>query len=342
VTETVLVPADQDGLDDFFGDNGWSDGLPIVAPTRERVDRFLAAISWPADRVIGEMPPANGEITVEGLAVNSVMAGCRPEYLPVVIAAVTAMLEPEFNLFAVQSTTHPASPLIIVNGPVVDQLGMNSRYGAFGPGCRANATIGRAARLALLNIGGAAPGVLDRSTQGQSSKYSFCVAENELESPWEPLSIERGFGPEASTVTVVGAENPHNLNDHGSTTGEGVLATFSGAMNDLGANNAYRGGEPVLAVGPEHAAILAADGYGKAEIRQHIFDHARIPRALWNHGGRPEMAPDWFPDEEQVPIIAEPDSLLVIVLGGFGRHSAWLPTFGEATRSVTVRIPRSE
>lgn len=338
MTDTVLVPADQDELDDYFDGQGWSDGLPIVAPTRARVDRFLAATTLEADAELGHMPPGHGAITMEGLAVNSVMAGCRPEYLPVVIAAVEAMLEPTFNLFGVQSTTHPCAPLIIVNGPIIHELGMNARYGAFGPGCRANATIGRALRLAMLNIGGAAPGILDRSTQGQSSKYSFCVAENEDESPWEPLSIERGFGPETSTVTLVGAENPHNLNDHGSTTGAGILATFSGAMNDLGCNNAYRGGEPVLAIGPEHAAILAADHYGKAEIRRHIFEHARIPRELWDEGGRPEMAPEWFPDEARVPIIAQPDDLLIIVLGGFGRHSAWLPTFGESTGSVTKPI----
>ena len=172
------------------------------------------------DVELGVMPPRNGIVSVEAIAVNAVMAGCRPEHLPVVLTAVEAALVPDFNLFAVQSTTHPCSPLIIVNGPVAAELGVNSRYGAFGPGHRANATIGRAVRLCLLNIGGAAPGVLDRSTQGQPSKYSFCIAENEAESPWEPLHVERGFEPGHSTVTVVGCENPHNINDHVSTDAE--------------------------------------------------------------------------------------------------------------------------
>jgi hypothetical protein len=341
VTETVRLPDTQEAVDDYFDEQGWSDGLPVVAPTRERVDRMLAATDRAADHCLGAMPPAHGLATVEALAVNAVMAGCRPAYFPILVTAVEAMLDPAFNLFAVQSTTHPCAPLVIVNGPAADELGINARYGAFGPGVRANATIGRAVRLALLNVGGAAPGVLDRSTQGQPSKYAFCVAENEAESPWAPLHVERGFEPWMSTVTVVGAENPHNINDHVSSTGAGVLATLAGAMGDMGANNAYLYGEPVLALGPEHAAILAADGHDKASIRRHVFDHARIPKALWAQGGM-AGAHDRFPDDPASPIIARPDDLIVVVVGGFGRHSSWLPTFGEATRSVTRAVTRAD
>jgi hypothetical protein len=337
MTQTVRVDDRQEDVDDYFEEQGWSDGLPIVAPTRDRVDRMLAWTDRPADHVLGVMPPGHGIVTVEALAINAVMAGCRPAYFPVVITAVEAMLEPEFNLFAVQSTTHPCSPLLLVNGPIAGELGINARYGAFGPGCRANATIGRAVRLVLLNVGGAAPGVLDRSTQGQPSKYAFCVAENEAESPWEPLHVERGFEPWMSTVTVVGCENPHNINDHVSDGAPGILATLAGAMGDMGSNNAYLYGDPVLALGPEHAAILADDGLDKAAIRQYVFDHARVPFELWSQGGMAGV-PDRFADDAGRPIIARPDDLIVVVIGGFGRHSSWLPTFGASTRSVTKPV----
>ncbi|MEL7209559.1 MAG: hypothetical protein AAGK32_15205, partial [Actinomycetota bacterium] len=290
------------------------------------------------DHELGAMPPRQGIVTIEGVAVNAVMAGCRPDHFPVVVTAVEAALEPSFNLFAVQATTHPCSPLILVNGPIAAELGINARYGAFGPGVRANATIGRAMRLALLNIGGAAPGVLDRSTQGQPSKYAFCVAENEAESPWEPLHVERGFAPGDSTVTVVGCENPHNINDHVSNDAEGVLATVAGSMANMGSNNAYLHGDPVLALGPEHAAIVAASGRSKADVKQHVFDHARVPRQIWERGGMAKMVDDPFVDEDPVPIIARPEDLLVVVIGGFGRHSSWLPTFGGSTRAVTRPI----
>jgi hypothetical protein len=229
--------------------------------------------------------------------------------------------------------------LLIVNGPVADELGVNARYGAFGPGFRANATIGRAVRLILLNVGGAAPGVLDRSTQGQPSKYAFCIAENETESPWEPLHVERGFEPWMSTVTVVGAENPHNINDHVSDAADGILATIAGSMNDMGSNNAYLYGDPVLAFGPEHAAIVAADGHDKASVRRYVFAHARIPVDQWRQGGMAGV-PDLFPDDPGRPIVSRPDDLIVIVVGGFGRHSSWLPTFGASTRSVTRPVTR--
>ncbi|CAN0405473.1 unnamed protein product, partial [Phaeothamnion confervicola] len=248
------VRLDIDTLDDEFEARGWSDGLPVVAPTRARVDAMLRYCDHSADLEIGTMPPRHGIVTPEILAINAVMAGCRPQYFPVVLAAVEAMLEPAFNLFAVQATTHPCAPCVIVNGPIARELGINARYGAFGPGVRANATIGRALRLILLNVGGAAPGVLDRSTQGQPAKYAYCAAENEAESPWPPLHVERGFDIEDSTVTVTGADGPHNINDHISDHADGILATLEGAMSDMGANNAYLYGQPTIAFGPEHAA----------------------------------------------------------------------------------------
>jgi hypothetical protein len=339
---SATVFLDADNLDDEFDARGWTDGLPVVAPTRARVDAMLAFADRLPDLELGTMPPRQGVVTVEILAVNAVMAGCRPEYFPVVVAAVEALLDPAFNLFAVQATTHPCAPCLIVNGPIAAELGINARYGAFGPGVRANATIGRAIRLVLLNVGGAHPGILDRSTQGQPAKYAYCVAENEAESPWPPLHVERGFAPTTSTVTVTAAEGPHNLNDHISTNADGILATLRGAMNDMGANNAYLYGQPTIAFGPEHAAILAADGYTKDAIREYVFDHVRLPRALWQQGGMAGMFEDRFPLEDHVPIVKTPEDLVIVVVGGFGRHSCWLPTFGDTTRTRTRAITRGD
>jgi hypothetical protein len=280
-------------------------------------------------------------VTIEKLAVNAVMAGCRPEYFPVVIAATEAMLEERFNLYAVQSTTHPCAPLLVMNGPIASELGVNSRYNAFGPGSRSNATIGRAIRLILLNVGGGAPGVLDRATQGQPAKYSYCVAENELENPWSPLHVERGFDRATSTVTVCGAENPHNLNDHISNASPGILTMIASSMASMGSNNAYLHGEPILALGPEHAAILARDGLSKADVRRYLWQHARIPRSQWESGGMYGMTAihkELFSGEPGLPMFRSPEDLMIIVVGAAGRHSCWMPTFGSMTQSVTRAI----
>ena len=340
MSESIQV--DADSLDDEFSVRGWSDGLPIVAPTVKRVAAMLAYTDRHRDDELGTMPPRQGVVTLEILAVNAVMAGCRPEYFPVVVAAVEAMLDPAFNLFAVQATTHPCAPCVIVNGPIARELKLNARYGAFGPGVRANATIGRAVRLILMNVGGAAAGILDRSTQGQPAKYAFCVAENEAESPWEPLHVERGFALSDSTVTVTAADGPHNINDHVSDQADGILATICSALGDMGCNNAYLYGQPTIAFGPEHAAILAASGLGKNAIRRHVFDHARIPREIWLRGGMAGMFEDHFPADEHMPIIKSPEDLLIIVVGGFGRHSCWLPSFGDTTRAVTRALARAD
>jgi len=340
MADTLFLEPDR--VDDAFEARGWSDGLPVVPPTLPRVAAMLRYSDRERDDELGVMPPRQGIVTVELLAINAVMAGCRPEYFPVLVAAVEALLDPAFNLFAIQATTHPCAPCVIVNGPIARETGINARYGAFGPGCRANATIGRAVRLCLLNIGGAAPGILDRSTQGQPAKYAYCVAENEDESPWEALHVERGFAVHESTVTVTAADGPHNLNDHVSDQADGILATVAQALGDMGSNNAYLYGQPTLAFGPEHAAILAAGGYDKPAIKDYVFANARIPRDVWQRGGMAGMFADHFPKADMLPIIEAPDDLIVIVVGGFGRHSCWLPTFGGSTRAVTRLIARRD
>lgn len=344
-SEKISLPDSLEAVNDWFYDQGWTDGLPIVPPTPERVEKLLAWTDRDPQEELGPVPPKYGIATIEKLAINAVMAGCLPEYFPIVITAVEAMLEARFNLYAVQSTTHPCAPLLIVNGPLARELGMNARYNAFGQGWRPNATIGRAIRLILLNVGGGVPGVLDRATQGQPAKYAYCVAENEAENPWTPLHVERGFPPDVSTVTVCGAEGPHNINDHVSTAAPGILLTIATTMAGMGSNNAYALGEPILALGPEHAAILARNGLSKDDIRTYVFTHARVPRTAWEKGGMFGMGftpDDLFPGEDALPLIRRPEDLMMIVVGGPGRHSCWMPTFGAMTRSVTRAVARKD
>ena len=341
----IALDDDLDAVQDWFYEQGLTDGLPIVPPTPERVERMLAGTDFQPSDELGLMGPKWGVATIESLAINAVMAGCKPAYFPVVIAAIQAMLEEKFNLYGVQATTHPCAPLVIVNGPLAGELGINARYNVFGQGFRANATIGRAIRLALINVGGGAPGVLDRATHGMPSKYSFCVAENEEENPWEPLHVERGFAPEISTVTIGACENPHNLNDHISTSAAGILTMICSSIAAIGTNNAYLYGEPILCLGPEHAAILARDGYDKTRIRQHLFEHARMPRAEWQSAGMfgmPGSGNNHFPDAQALPMFRKPEYLMIMVAGGAGRHSVWLPTFGAGSRSVTRPIARRD
>ena len=335
-SQRIELVDDYDAVQNLYLERGWSDGLPITPPTPERVEAMLAAANLDPQRVVAELPPHWGEATVERLAVNAVMAGCLPEYLPVIIAGVAAMSDPAFNLYAIQSTTHSCAPLLIINGPIRQQLGLNSSSGAYGPGWRANATIGRAVRLALLNIGGGYPGVGDMSTQGAPSKYGYCVAENEAENPWEALHLERGFSPDQSTVTALAGEPPHNINDHTGRSAEEILTIIAGAMAVTGANNAYTGGETLLALGPEHAATIAGDGFSKDDIREWLNRHARIPLERYTQDTMLERF-GHIPDGP-VPMVATPEDLAIIVLGGPGKHSSWVPTFGGATRSVTKEI----
>ena len=326
-------------INELYHEKGWTDGLPIIPPTEASVEQMLAATARPRDQVVGTLPPRQGEATVERIAINAVMAGCRPEYLPVVIATVEAVADPLFNLDGIQATTHPVAPMVVVNGPIASRLGIQSGYGCFGPTFRANAAIGRALRLILLNVGGGTPGSGDRSTQGSPAKFTYVVAENEGANPWGPLHVERGFAPTDSTVTVFGAEGPHNIQEHYSNTGLGLLQTIAGAMGQAGSNNLLRHGYPALTLGPEHAATIAADGYTKAAIRQFVFEHARYPIAhLSPEYGKELVELNGDLDPTMARIMTSAQDLTVLVAGGSGKHSCWHPTFGNYTRPVTRRI----
>ncbi len=335
-SERVQVADSVEAVNDLFFEKGWSDGLPVIPPTEEAVERMLAGTNRDPTEVVAAIPPWWGEATVEKIAINAVMAGCLPEYMPLIITAIAAMCDEPFNLYAVQPTTHPVAPLMIINGPIAKRLDINSGSGAFGPGWRSNATIGRAIRLILMNIGGAFPGKMDMSTQGQPSKYTFCIAENEDKNPWEPLHVERGFDASTSTVTVVAAENPHNVNDHTAVTAEEVLTSIVGSIAIMGSNNVLsRRGTPIIALGPEHAATIAKDGFSKSDVKAFIFEKARIPRSKFYKGAIQKYYAD-LDEDALVPITGKKEDLIVIVVGGPGKHSSILPVFGSqaVTRAI--------
>jgi hypothetical protein len=261
--------------------------------------------------------------------------------------AIEAMCEEPLNLYGVQATTHLCAPLVIVNGPVARELDINCGHNAFGPGHQANATIGRAIRLALLNIGGAIPALGDMSTFGSPAKYSYLVAENEAESPWEPLHVERGLSREASAVTVIGAECLHNVNDHESLDGEGVLTTIAGTMCTTGSNDVYYKAQPLVIMGPEHARAVAAS-YSKAEAKQFLQQHATLPVSKFSKDNIERRIKITFKDRLANPkpddlmyAVQKPEDLLIAVIGGAGKHSAFVPTFG-ATLPVTRALKTAD
>jgi hypothetical protein len=308
---------------------------------------MLAYCDRPWNEPVAKIPPRYGEATPLRLAANAVMAGCRPEYFPVIVAAVEAMCEAPFNCYAIQATTHPCAPLVIVNGPIAKELGLNAGHNAFGQGAQANATIGRAIRLALLNIGGAIPALGDMSTFGSPAKYSYLVAENEAESPWEPLHVERGLSREASAVTVIGAECLHNVNDHESLDGEGVLTTIAGTMCTTGSNDVYYKAQPLVIMGPEHARAVAAS-YSKAEARKFLQQHATLPVSKFSKDNIERRIKITFKDRLANPkpddlmyAVQKPEDLLIAVIGGAGKHSAFVPTFG-ATLPVTRALKTAD
>ena len=346
---TVRFADDLHAVSRLFIERGWSDGLPIVPPTAHRVRAMLAYCDRPWDATIGTLAPRHGAATPIRLATNAVMAGCEPEYFPVVLAAIDGLCDPAFNLYAIQATTHLCAPLVLVNGPIAREIGMNAGINAFGQGCAANATIGRAIRLALMNIGGGRPGAGDMATFGAPSKFSYCAAENEAENPWTPLHVERGLPPESSAVTVIGAEPLHNVNDHASTSAEGILKMIAGTLRTTGNNDVYNyqdgtWPQPLVIFGPEHAQTVAGGGYEKDAVRRYLFEHARVKLAEFSDENvalrfrrkHPDAPPDFA-----LPMFKRPEDLLIAVVGGPGKHSAVVPTFG-ATRAVTRTIARRD
>jgi hypothetical protein len=255
---------------------GWTDGLPVVAPTVERVARMLTGTTRAPDEVVAVIPPDLVEGTVEKIAVNAVMAGCRPEYLPVVLAAVEAACTDEFNAHGLLATTYFSGPLVIVNGPVARAIGMNSGGNALGQGNRANATIGRALQLVIRNVGGGRPGEVDRATLGNPGKYTFCFAEDEAGSPWEPLAVERGVAPGTSAVTLFAAEGVRGVVDQLSRDPESLARTFAACLRTVAHPKLAMVWDAILVVSPEHGRVFREAGWSKARLREALSAHLQL------------------------------------------------------------------
>jgi len=261
---------------EHFYAKGWTDGLPVVPPTPKRVAEFLAYSGYDPSDVITVIPTRNRTVTAEKVAINCVMAGCLPEYMPVVIAVLEAMSERYFAFHASITSTGGSAQFIVVNGPIRHQLGMNSDVNVLGPGNRANSTIGRAMRLIIINVADARPGILDKSTQGHGGKYSFCIAEAEEVSPWEPFQVEAGFSKETSTVTVFAAEGPHSIQNHTSGDPEELMLSISKGIADIGT---FSLGQSGLILSPEHAQIIAKSGWSKKKIKEFIYENTAVSLA---------------------------------------------------------------
>lgn len=273
---TVEALNDLDAINRLYRERGWSDGLPIVPPTVERVERTLQETPRERGDIVARVAPGYGAATVERIAINAVLAGCDPEYLPVLIAATEAVADTRFNLQGIQATTNPVAVWLVLNGPVIEHLGINAAINCIGQGAWANATLGRALRLILQNIGGARPGEMDRATHGQPAKFSFCCAENEAASPWEPFHMERGFSPDQSTVTVVGTEGTMNMNTHAKDTPE-LARVIAETMVHPPSNEYVHGGEPWLLLSPEHAEVFERGGLSKADVKQALWEQSKMP-----------------------------------------------------------------
>jgi hypothetical protein len=339
----VEVPADADGARRLIDERGWGDGLPIVPPTEAKVAAMLGRRDPAAS--LGPLAPGNGEATLEVLAANAVMAGCEPAAFPVIVAAVQALMEPKFNLSAVQATTHPVAPLLVVHGPIVDQLGLNTGAGLFGPGFAANATLGRAIRLILMNVGLARPGAGDRSTHGGPAKFSYVMAENLIESPWPAYHTTQGFDAEENAVTVIGAEAPHNVQDHQSSAALRFINIVADAVKQLGHNSWYisNGNDYAVVFGPEHAALFKADGWSREDVQMYLFLRSCRPAADIEAGGNwvGHAWPKWMDGLGQqgtpIPVVRHPSEFRVFVAGGPGKHTVVMTGAGVG-RAVTRRI----
>jgi hypothetical protein len=330
--DVMALDADPVAIEEFFFEQGWTDGLPITPPTRTAVDAMLAQTARDRNETIGPIPPRMRVVTLEKIAINAVTAGCKPEYFPVVLAAVEAVLDENCRLYGIQTATNNTTPLIIINGPAIQRLGFNAAGNVFGAGNRANASVGRALQLVLRNLGGDLPGETDMATHGQSGKYTFCIAENEADSPWPPFHVERGFAATDSTVTVIGASPAHNLFTYGCETGAEILDHFIGGLTAMGHNNVIFPTGPLLVIGPEHAGVLARDGFDKAAIREAIFERARIPlsrfvpRTVRGLHHRRSRWFEQFPQADHIGVADDASHVSIVVAGGAGIHSQFVPT----------------
>lgn len=320
----------------------WSDGLPIVPPTLERVEQMLSWVEGKPQEVVAHLAPGFGPATFELIAVNAVMAGCPANLMPALVAAVKAVAQAPFNLQAVQATTNPVAVWVLLNGPLAQTLGFNAGVNCLGEGTVANATLGRALRLLLRNVGGALPGEMDRTTHGQPGRISFCCAENAALSPWESFHQERGFDQSESVVSVVAVEGTMNMNSHSKDALE-LLRIFALTMIHPPSNEYTHGGEPFLLLSPEHAHILASAGMSKTDVKSHLWEMSKMPAHYMGQRDFERLQVSRKAElgvvgpDDRIPITTRPEEIQLVVAGGAGTHTVYMPCFGNS-RAVSERF----
>jgi hypothetical protein len=336
-TDAAIEPQ---ALIEAYYDAGWTDGLPVVPPTDTTVAAMLAAAGLEGHEVLGGIPGRNTIVTADKVAINAVMAGCRPEYAPVVVAALRALCRPEFAYHGPASSTGGSAMVLIVNGPIAQHLGINSGHNALGQGHRANATIGRAVRLAMMNVMNTRPGLLDRATLGNPGKYSLCFAEHELDHPWAPFHTTRGFAADTSTVTVYASNSLCQVYNQLAATPEPLLRCVAAALGHVGSPNLKGFNESLVIFAGEHAEILRASGWSRRDVQQFLLEHTRLRLADVKRAARLPGEVTASDETTWRYVFEDPDDILIVCAGGrAGSWSACLPGWGKKwTRSVTERI----
>lgn len=342
----LLSAADEAAALEALHEKGCTDGLPVIIPTPERVSRMVLASGQEADMVLGTMGPGHGVATMEKIAVAAVMAGCLSDYMPVVVAAAKAVIDPVFDLTEMQATTHCTAPLIIVNGPARINCGpIACSYGALGPGHRANASIGRALRLAMINIGGGRPGTSDMALLGHPGKFTFCLAEDEENSPFPPLHVALGFEEQDSVVTVIGAESPHSVLHSGDGDDpdqyKTLLDMLAIGLANAATNNAIlTSGTATVVLNPEHASVLHAAGLTRQDIQSEIHDRSHFKASEINRLSTAFARKS----EKDRYAFTGPEQVLVMMAGGSGLYSMVMPSWcaGAHKNSASSVLVESE
>ncbi|HXH82392.1 MAG TPA: hypothetical protein VNN07_05625 [Candidatus Tectomicrobia bacterium] len=336
----MIDPTDAAALVEAYYAAGYTDGLPVVPPSEKSIADTLAAAGLRADAVVGEIPSRNTVVTAEKAAINAVMAGCRPEYFPVVVAALRGLCHPDFAYHGPASSTGGSSIVLIVSGPLARALGINAGNNAFGQGHRANATIGRAVRLVMMNVMNTRPGLLDRATLGTPGKYSFCFAEHDEDLPWEPFHVARGLGRQQSAVTVFASNSLYQVFNQLAATPEPLLLCFADALSNLGIPNMRGFNQALVVFAGEHAEVLRRSGWSRLDVQRFLVQHARRRVADFKRAARLPGEPTAEDETAWRALFEAPEDLLLVCAGGrAGAWSACLPGWGNRwTRSVTVPI----
>lgn len=338
----VASPGESDpaSLIEAYFERGWTDGLPVVPPTEKSIAEMLAGAALRGDEELGEIAGRNTVVVAEKVAINAVMAGCRPEYMPVVVAAIRSLCHPDFSYHGPASSTGGSAMVLIASGPVAHRIGLNSGNNAFGQGFRPNATIGRAVRLTMMNAMQTRPGLLDRAVLGNPGKYSFCFAEREHDLPWEPFHVARGLSPEQSAVTVFASNSLYQVYNQLAAEPEPLLRCFADALSNLGVPNVKGYNQVLVVLAGEHTEVIRESGWARRDVQRFLIEHTRRRVADLKRAAR--LPGEVLPDDETTwrSLLQNPDDILIVCAGGrAGSWSACLPGWGNKwTKAVTTPI----